>query len=398
MNIALAPTSYFPRSSGVSVAVRNLARAFVQKGHAVVIITPRLNESQPSYEILDGIEIHRMRFVLPWRLLWQNPDEGFFRFLLHGPVVVRRLVHLIRQKRIEVINVHHFGPQLPYLLFAQLFTEAQAVLTLHGTELFRLHPSSDRMRRSLGMYSLRRAKSIVAFSSHTADEIARVCPEASGKTVKISNGVAVDEFCGADRHSFRPPYVLSLSRLNPLKGHDLLLAAFRKVAQLENDVHLVIAADGPQRIRLQALAMSLGLKGRVTFLGQVGRDRVRELLAGCEFLVNCSWIEGIPNAVLEAMASGKAVVGMRVGGVPEVVSDLETGRLVRSGDPDHLAETILSLLQDRDSCRAMGQRGRAFVEANHDLAQSVDRYLEVFGRALLPADDGRRHIAKTPDP
>jgi glycosyltransferase involved in cell wall biosynthesis len=171
----------------------------------------------------------------------------------------------------------------------------------------------------------------------------------------------------------------------------VLLAAFRKVAQWEGDVHLVIAADGPQRIRLQALAMSLGLKGRVTFLGQVGRDRVRELLAGCEFLVNCSWIEGIPNAVLEAMASGKAVVGMRVGGVPEVVSDLETGRLVPPGDPERLADAILFLLRDRDRSKAMGERGRAFVEANHDLAQSVDRYLEVYGRALLSSNDGPGH-------
>ncbi|MGH7412044.1 MAG: glycosyltransferase family 4 protein, partial [Candidatus Methylomirabilis sp.] len=209
MNIALAPTSYFPRSGGVSVAVRNLAGAFVQKGHTVVIITPRLDESQPSYEVLDGIGIHRMRFVLPWRLLWQNPEEGLFRFLLHGPGAVKRLVHLIRQKRIEVINVHHFGPQLPYLLFAQLFTNAQAVLTLHGTEFFRLHPSSDWMRRFLVEYSLRRAKWVIAASSHSSGEIARLCPEASRRTVRISNGVAVDEFSGADRPSFRPPYILS---------------------------------------------------------------------------------------------------------------------------------------------------------------------------------------------
>jgi len=205
--------------------------------------------------------------------------------------------------------------------------------------------------------------------------------------VKISNGVAVDEFCGAGPPSFRPPYILSLSRLNPLKGHDVLLAGFRKVAQWERDVHLVLAADGPQRIRLQALAMSLGLKGRVTFLGQVGRDRVRELLAGCEFLVNCSWIEGIPTAVLEAMASRKAVIGTQVGGVPEVISDFETGRLVPPGDPERLADAILFLLRDRDRSKAMGERGHAFVKAYHDFEPSVDRYLEVYGRALLSSDD-----------
>ena len=222
-----------------------------------------------------------------------------------------------------------------------------------------------------------------------ADELARLSPVAVGKVAKISPGVIVDDFARpqANRLQFPFPYVLSLSRLNPLKGHDVLLAAFRKVAQLEKDVHLVIAADGPQRIRLQALAMSSGLKEHVTFLGQVGRDRVRELLAGCELLVNCSWIEGIPNAVLEAMASRKPVVGMRVGGLSEVVSDFETGRLVPPGDPERLADAILFLLRDRDRSKAMGERGHAFVKAYHDFEPSVDRYLEVYGRALLSSDD-----------
>jgi len=223
-----------------------------------------------------------------------------------------------------------------------------------------------------------------------------LCPEASGKIVRIPTGVAVDEFDGAARFPFPSPYILSLSRLNPIKGHDVLLKAFREVARREKNVHLIIAGDGPQRIRLHALCMALGLKDRVTFLGQVSREKVKELLAGCEFLVNCSWIEGIPNAILEAMASGKAVVGTRVGGIPEAVSDFETGRLVPPGDPQSLAEAILFLLQNRDQCRAMGERGRAFVKAHHDFAQTADRYLDVYRKALDHASGGRtRQIEKT---
>ena len=389
MNIALVPTVYFPRSGGVSVTAQNLANAFVQKGHSVVIVTPKLKDTDASFEIIDGIEVYRMPFVFPWRLLWENRQESFLKFCLSGPGVVRQLARLIRHKRIEIINVHHFGSQLPYLFFAQLFAPGPTILTLYGNELFRLS-SLEKIRCFLLRYAFRRAKQIIASSSSTADDIARFSPNASSKIVKISPGVITDDFASPRRNGppFPTPYILSLSRLNTVKGHDVLLAAFQKVAKQEKNLHLVVAADGPQRTRLQAVAMSLGLKDRVTFLGQVNRGRVRELLAGCEFLVNCSWIEGIPNAVLEAMASGKPVIGMNVGGTPEVVADYERGRLVPPGDAEGLEEAMLFLFRNRDYCKTMGERGQAFVKAHHDFAKSVDRYLEVYKRVFVLANEG----------
>ena len=140
------------------------------------------------------------------------------------------------------------------------------------------------MRRWLLRYALRKAEQVTAVSSHLASEAARFCPEASGKIVMIPNGVAVDEFGGPVCFPFPSSYLLSLARLNPVKGHDVLLSAFRMVAEREKNIHLIIAGDGPQRIRLHAIALAFGLKDRVTLLGEVGRERVKELLAGCEGL------------------------------------------------------------------------------------------------------------------
>lgn len=90
-------------------------------------------------------------------------------------------------------------------------------------------------------------------------------------------------------------------------------------------MRLLIAGDGAEKVRLHALALALGIKDWVTFLGEVGADRIRTLLSGCEFLVLSSWIEGVPTVLLEAMASGKAVVATDVGGVSEVVKDGHNG-------------------------------------------------------------------------
>ena len=390
MNVLLSPITYLPMRNGVPIATQNLARAFVKKGHQVVIVTPKLEPDHPAFESDDGIEIHRWPFVFPWRLFWERPREDLRQFCRQFPVDLRRLVRLITKRDVEVLGVHSVGPQLPYLLVANILADRPLVVSLRGNELFRLNAPHDRVRRFLLRYALRRADHITTVSSQLASEAARFCPEASDKIVTIPNGVAVDEFCAPPHCTFGSPYLLSLARLNPLKGHDVLLVAFQKVAEREKDLHLIIAGDGPLRIRLQAIVLALGLRDQVTFLGEVGRERVKALLAGCEYLVLPSWNEGIPNAALEAMASGKAVVGTRVGGIPEIVSDFETGRLVPPGDPESLAEAMLFLLENRDQCTAMGERGRERVKLHHDFAKTVDRYLNVYADALLLAGKGWR--------
>lgn len=388
MNVLLSPITYLPMRTGVPIAIQNLARAFVKKGHQVVIVTPKLEPDHPTFESDDGIEIHRWPFVFPWRLFWERPREDLRQFCRQFPVDLRRLVRLIIKRNIEVLGVHSIGAQLPYVLVANILAGRPFVVSLHGNELFRLSASPNRVRRFLLRNALRRANHITTVSSHVAGEAARFCPEASDKIVTIPNGITVEEFCAPSPCTFGSPYLLSLARLNPLKGHDVLLLAFQEVAKREKDLHLLIAGDGSQRIRLQAIVLALGLRDRVTFLGEVGRERVKALLAGCEYLVLSSWSEGIPIAALEAMASGKAVVGTRVGGIPEVVSDFETGRLVPPGDPESLAKAMLFLLENRDQCTAMGERGRERVTLHHGFARTVDRYLDVYAAALLRAGKG----------
>ena len=383
MNILLSPIAYLPMKSGVPILTQRLASAFVKKGHQVVIVTPKLERAHPSFEMIDGIEVHRMPFVLAWNSLFQRPQDGFLQFCRHAPIDINRLVRLAGEKQFDVINIHSLiGPHLPYLLLAQAVAPRPLVVSLHGNEFFRLDAGRRGVRRWLLRAALRRAARITAVSAHLAGEAARFCPEATDKMVTIPNGVAVEEFRGAAGFAFPAPYLLSLARLNPLKGHDVLLTAFREVAARAPDVHLLIAGDGPQRVRLHAITLALGLQERVTFLGDVGREQVKALLAGCECLVLASWNEGMPTVVLEAMAAGKAVIGTRVGGVPEVVADGETGRLVPPGDARALAEAMGALLRDREQRNAMGEKGRAVVEAQHDFTHTVERYLAVYHQAI----------------
>ena len=379
MNIILFPSLYLPKQSGVPLLTQGLANAYVAKGHRVVIVTPKLDRAHPSFEIINGIEVHRMAFVHPWHILRRGSREGLLRSCVQSPIDLQRLVRLMDQREVTVVNIHSLaGPHVSFLLFALLFTHRHLVVSLHADKLL----VSRGLRRFVLRSALRRAERVTAISTRVAAEAAQFCPEASNKIIKIPNGVPVDEFGGRACVAFPSRYILSLARLHPLKGHDVLLAAFQKVAEREKDVHLIIAGDGSQRARLRAVTLALNLTGRVTFLGEVGREKVKDLLAGCELLVLSSWAEGMPLAALEAMASGKAVIGTDVGALSEIVSDSEAGLLVPPGDPHSLADAILSLLWNSDRRKAMGGKGRDFAKARHDFSEIADRYLDVYQKAL----------------
>ncbi len=153
MNILLSPNFYLPMKTGVTVFTQQMAETLVRKGHQVVIVTPKLEPAQPSFELIDGIEVHRMSFAFPWRMLWQRPQEDLLQFFLRWPLDLQRLLRLLVQKHVEIIHIHSLtGPQFPYMLFAQLFVGSKIVISLRGSEFFRLNTWHNRVRRLLLRY------------------------------------------------------------------------------------------------------------------------------------------------------------------------------------------------------------------------------------------------------
>lgn len=155
------------------------------------------------------------------------------------------------------------------------------------------------------------------------------------------------------------PLLLTVARLTPQKGHDLLLAAAPQLLARYPEACLAWVGEGPERPALERRARELGVAGCVRFLGH--RDDVPALMAAADLFVLPSRFEGHPLVVLEALAQELAVVGTRVCGLEEAVVDGEDGLLVEPGRPDQLAAAILALLPDRARRRRMGRAGRARV-------------------------------------
>jgi glycosyltransferase involved in cell wall biosynthesis len=147
-----------------------------------------------------------------------------------------------------------------------------------------------------------------------------------------------DEFLGESKG----PLILTVARLVWFKGLDTLIDAFPMVLKKHQAAKLIIVGDGELRADLEAQANRLGISDCVLFTGE--RDDVPDLLSAADLFVLPSVSEGLPISILEAMASKLPIVATNVGGIPELVIDGETGRLVNSGDVEGLSQALLSVL------------------------------------------------------
>ncbi|MEM2045241.1 MAG: glycosyltransferase family 4 protein [Candidatus Bathyarchaeia archaeon] len=176
-------------------------------------------------------------------------------------------------------------------------------------------------------------------------------------------------------------YVLFVGNLVPRKGLYLLINAAKKVFAEIKNVKVLIAGTGPLRNSLLRYAETKGVLDRIIFLGQVKDEILPKLYNCCDVVVLPSLQEGQGIALLEAQAAAKPVVACRVGGVPEIVLDGETGILVQPRE-EELAMAMIKLLSDDNLREKMGMAGRRFVCENFTWEKCAEKMLNVYYEAI----------------
>jgi glycosyltransferase involved in cell wall biosynthesis len=177
------------------------------------------------------------------------------------------------------------------------------------------------------------------------------------------------------------PVALVLARLEPQKGHNILLEAWRIVNASFPAAQLVCVGEGSLRKTLEGMAIELDVNSSVHFVGY--QRNVADWLALATFTILPSLYEGLPLVALESLAAGRAVIATSVDGTVEVVLDGLTGRIVPPGNPVPLARAICELLGSSDTVRRMGSEGRTLVEdkfsVKRQVAETEALYLHSWG-------------------
>jgi len=205
----------------------------------------------------------------------------------------------------------------------------------------------------------------------------------------IRGGIDVNRIAGAvatDRASLgltqADPILMWVGRLDPVKGLDVLIQAMRSVVD-QTGAHLFLIGDGPERGRLESLVGTLRLASHVHFLGP--RTDVPSLLRIANVFVFPSRTEGLPNALLEAMAAGKPIVATDVPGCHDLIVHEKNGLLVPFGDTRMLNNAIGQLLSDRALATQLGEKASADAAMKWNIESTLSAYESLYRNCLKPS-------------
>ncbi len=242
------------------------------------------------------------------------------------------------------------------------------------------------LKRRLWSYkfAVRFCDRVIAVSRATARFLKEKRGVPASKIVVIPYGVDLKKYTTEENFEIRKKLGLNMDdrvigvvgRLHPQKGHIYLIRAAEKIVANFPDVKFVFAGDGDLRAELEKLVLTKNLGGNFLFLGY--RSDIPDVIKAFDIFALPSLYEGLPNVVLEAMASGKPVVATAVDGTVEAVVDGVTGYLVPVKDTEALSKAIIKLLEDRKLMEQMGKRARERVEKNFSLEKQVDSFERLY--------------------
>jgi glycosyltransferase involved in cell wall biosynthesis len=293
---------------------------------------------------------------------------------------VARFAGRLRRERIDVLHAHEFAMNI-FGGAAALLSRTPAVSTIHGRNWATGRPLRARAYRMLRILGI----PLVTVSNDLAEFLREGLGLRGDQLRVIHNGIPIPEsVAGPERDERRRQarlaiglpeslqLLVAVGNLYPVKDHATLLRALPELP----GVRVAIAGRGQEEEALLGLARELAVEDRVHLLGL--RDDVHTLLEAADVFVHPSRSEGLPLALLEAMAHRLPVVATHVGGIPEAARDGETAFLVAPGDCSALAGAIRRFTQEAGIAAAFADAGRARIEADFSIEVMASRYRALF--------------------
>ena len=292
----------------------------------------------------------------------------YVQFLPDGPVEeqARAVRAMLARKKINGIHAYFAHRPAEVAQHAARMTGVPFGFSVHARDFRKVAPEVLAVRA-------RNAACVVACNTDVARDIRSI----GAKAHLLPHGVDLQRFTSTAVASNDVLRLLAVGRLVEKKGFDFLIAA---LAGLKVPFTLTIVGDGPERERLRQLVTLNNLENRVVFLGSATHTELPQMYAEADVVVVPSVQDrsgdrdGLPNVVLEAMASGRAVVASDVGGIASAITNEENGLLVPPGDPVALGDALRRLSQSKSLREHLGRNGRRRVERDYEVGRCSERF------------------------
>ena len=359
---------FWPYVGGVEVLASKFLPAMQDCGYEFAVVTSHGSLDLADEDHYDGIPVFRFPFQAA--LGERNLD-----LMMESR---RRLAGLKQSFKPELVHINFSGPSV---FFHWQTANAHSAATLVSVEV--ALPNQPAGADTLLGQTLQKADWVTTNSSAILHDVQRLVPETKGRSSVIYNGLAMPELA-PERLPLDRPRLLCVGRVVEDKGFDIAVRALPLIIKHFPEARLVIAGDGPARPHLERLAADLGIKDRVVFPGWIPPEKVPELMNSATVVLMPSRLrEAFGLVVLQAAQMARPVVATRVGGLPEVVADKETGLLVPKENPLALAEAVVSILQDPAGAKEMGRIGRLRAKNLFSWERYISSYYELYQRLVL---------------
>lgn len=399
-------TSTYPRyrGDGVGSFIHSLMRTLAQLEHEVTVLAPHDPAADHAWQ--SEVTVKRVRFIWPdsWSTLGHARSlsgdvslkwHAYPLVLLFSFFATLSLWREVKRHKSDVIHAQWLLPGGFIGAIVSRLTGVPLVISVHGSDVF----VAERQRF---------ARPVVRFALHSCCHLTACSGDLARRVVNLGmpgKRVSVIPY-GVDGERYEPDpgsaqmlrptlqisdgqhVIMAMGRLVYKKGFSYLIKAMPGVLARFPDSILLIAGEGDLAADLERLADSLGVRQQVIFAGHVAWDQTPAYLALADLFVlpsvldQAGNVDGLPNALLEAMASGRAIVASDVAGVPDVLADGQNGLLVPEKDADALAEAVCTLLDDPSLRRQLGDAARATTQDHLSwihIAQRVAGVLESCG-------------------
>lgn len=373
----------YPTYGGSGAVAVDLAEALSRRGHEVHVIS---YASPFRLELETNVRFHEVAV----------PSYPLFKYPPYAMALASQLAEVAVHQELDVLHAHYAIPHSIAAFLAREISGRQdlgVVTTLHGTDVTLV--GTDPSYLPSTRFGIERSDRVTAVSEYLKQETLR----SVGDRVPID---VIPNFVDVHRYAPRPPaplreryarpdepLLLHMSNFRPVKRVADVVRIFHRVYR-DHPVRMVMVGDGPDRPMAEAMLREIELHHRVSFTGAL--PDAAALLAQADAFLLPSDGESFGLAALESLSSGVPVVGARAGGLPEVVTDGETGILERVGHVEAMGERLSRLLADEDGLRTMRDRCRSDVEARFKTETVVPRYealyRETIARRRQDAGDG----------
>ncbi len=372
MNIGI---TVYPTYGGSGIVGSEIGRELAEHGHNVHFISSALPTRLT--ELNERVHFHEVEMM----------NYPLFEHQPYSLALATKLATVARAEELDLLHMHYAIPHSISAILARESIKSKfylpVITTLHGTDITLV--GADRSYLPITKYALQESDGVTAVSrflkqatieTFDFDDIEVIpnfiCPSHYSRNM---DSPLRSELLGDDEF-----LLVHVSNFRPVKRAIDCVEILQKVREKGAKARLIMVGDGPERSACEYRAQQLGVDEYTNFVGK--RDNIADYLAVADIFLLPSESESFGLAALEAQACEVPVVASRIGGIPEVVTDHETGFLSEIGDIEKMSADTFSLLSDRAMHEAFGKRSRELAVSRYSTTEIIPKYISFYERVL----------------